>query len=45
MAKKGSGKRGRNAITGRFVKKSHVKKHTRTTVTETIKKSRGGKKK
>ena len=46
MAKKtGTRKIGRSAITGKFVKKSHVKKHPRTTVTETIKKSSRGKKK
>jgi hypothetical protein len=36
---------GRSAVTGKFVKKSYVKKHPKTTVTETIKKSSGGKKK
>ena len=45
MAKKGLSKRGRSAITGKFVKKSHVKKHPRTTVSETIKKSRRDKRK
>ena len=46
MAKKGGTRKiGRSAITGKFVKKSHVKKHPRTTVTETIKKSNRGKKK
>ena len=28
---------GRSAITGKFVKKGYVKKHPKTTVTETIK--------
>jgi len=37
-------KRGRSAVSGKFVKKSYVKKHPRTTVSETVKKS-GGKKK
>lgn len=45
MVKKSSGKRGRSAVTGRFVTKSNVKKNPRTTVTETIKKKHGGKKK
>ena len=36
---------GRSAITGKFVKKGYVKKHPKTTVTETIKRTRGGKKK
>ncbi|MFH1614599.1 MAG: hypothetical protein ABIG61_05915 [Planctomycetota bacterium] len=36
---------GRSAITGKFAKKDYTKKHPRTTVTETIKKSGGGKKK
>lgn len=36
-------KRGRSAISGKFVKKSYTKKHPRTTVNETVKKS-GGKK-
>jgi hypothetical protein len=31
---------GRSAITGKFVKKGYVKKHLRTTVTETIKRGR-----
>ena len=33
-----SGKRGRSAITGRFVKQATVKKNPKTTVNETIKK-------
>jgi hypothetical protein len=32
------GKRGRSAITGRFVKQSTVKKNPRTTTNETVKK-------
>ncbi|WP_255701587.1 hypothetical protein [Cellulomonas palmilytica] len=34
---KGSGKRGRSAISGRFVKQSTVKKSPRTTVNESTK--------
>jgi hypothetical protein len=34
-----SGKRGRSAVTGEFVKQSTVKKNPKTTVNETIKKS------
>jgi hypothetical protein len=34
MAAKGSGKRGRSAISGRFVKQSTVKKNPKTTVNE-----------
>ena len=46
MAKtKGTRKVGRSAISGKFVSKGHVKKHPKTTVTETIKKSGGSKKK
>ena len=46
MAKaKGTTKAGRSAITGKFVSKGYVKKHPKTTVTETIKKSGSGKKK
>jgi hypothetical protein len=39
----GSGKRGRSAVTGRFVRQSTVKRHPDTTVNEgaTKKKSRG----
>jgi hypothetical protein len=36
---------GRSAISGKFVKKGYVKKHPRTTVTETIKKGSSRKKK
>lgn len=36
---------GRSAVTGKFVKKGYVKKHPRTTVTETVKRGSGGKKK
>lgn len=32
--------RGRSAITGKFVKQSTVKRHPKTTVTETIKKKK-----
>ena len=39
-AKRGSGKRGRSAITGRFVKQSTVKQSPKTTVNESTKKSR-----
>lgn len=38
-----AGKRGRSAITGRFVKQSTVKKNPKTTINESSKK--GGKKK
>jgi len=34
MSKKGTGKTGRSAITGRFVKQSTVKSHPKTTVNE-----------
>lgn len=34
-----SGKRGRSAITGKFVKQSTVKKNPKTTVNESTKKS------
>lgn len=37
-AKSGSGKTGRSAITGRFVKQSTVKSHPKTTVNESKKK-------
>lgn len=37
-AKSAGGKRGRSAITGRFVKQSTVKKSPRTTVNESPKK-------
>jgi hypothetical protein len=40
----GTRKIGRRAIAGTLVKKSHVKKDPRTTVSEAIKKSRLGKK-
>ncbi|MFL6061471.1 MAG: hypothetical protein ACJ72E_09585 [Marmoricola sp.] len=36
--KSGGGKRGRSAITGRFVKQSTVKGHPKTTVNESAKK-------
>lgn len=39
MAKK-TRKVARNAINGRFVKKSYAKKHPKTTVVETIKKKK-----
>lgn len=39
MSKK-SGKRHRSAITGRFVKPGYVKRHPKTTVSETVKKSK-----
>lgn len=39
MAKK-TWKVGRSAVTGKFVKKSTVKNHPRTTVTETMKRSK-----
>jgi hypothetical protein len=35
-----SGKRGRSAITGRFVKQSTVKKHPKTTTNESTRKGR-----
>ena len=35
--KRSSGKRGRSAITGRFVKKTTVKKNPKTTVSESTK--------
>lgn len=39
MPRKGSsGKRGRSAVSGRFVKQSTVKKNPKTTVNETSKK-------
>jgi hypothetical protein len=37
-AKRSGGKRGRSAVTGRFVKQSTVKKSPKTTVNETTKK-------
>jgi hypothetical protein len=37
----GSGKRGRSASTGRFVKQSTVKRHPTTTVNESVKKKKG----
>lgn len=42
MAKKtsGSGKRGRSAVTGRFVKQSTAKRHPRITVNESVKRSK-----
>lgn len=36
----GNGKRGRSAITGRFVKQSTVKRSPKTTVNESTKKSK-----
>lgn len=36
----GSGKRGRSAITGRFVKQSTVKRNPKTTVNESTKSKR-----
>ena len=36
----GSGKRGRSAITGRFVKQSTVKKNPKTTINESTKKKK-----
>lgn len=38
MSKSSSGKRGRSAISGRFVKQSTVKKNPRTTVNESASK-------
>jgi len=38
--KSSGGKRGRSAITGRFVKQSTVKRSPKTTVNETTKKSK-----
>lgn len=38
MSSKGNGKRGRSAISGRFVKQSTVKKNPKTTVNESTKK-------
>lgn len=38
MSSKGSGKTGRSAITGRFVRQSTVKSHPKTTVNESKKK-------
>lgn len=42
MAKKASssGKRGRSAVTGRFVKQSTTKRNPRTTVNESVKGSK-----
>lgn len=40
MPSKGGGKRGRSAISGRFVKQSSVKKSPKTTVNESTKKGR-----
>jgi hypothetical protein len=40
----GSGKRGRSAITGRFVKQSTVRSHPKTTTNETTKRPYGRKK-
>jgi len=45
MATKGSGKRGRSSVSGRFVKQSTVKKNPRTTTNETVKRKSGGKRK
>lgn len=39
------GKRGRSASTGRFVKQSTVKRSPKTTVNETVKGKRSGRKK
>lgn len=38
MPAKGSGKRGRSAISGRFVRQSTVKKSPKTTINESAKK-------
>jgi hypothetical protein len=40
MAGSSSGRRGRSAITGRFVKQSTVKRSPKTTVNESAKKGR-----
>lgn len=40
MASSSGGKRGRSAISGRFVKQSTVKKNPRTTVNESKKKGK-----
>jgi len=40
MAKKGSGKRGRSAITGEFMTVKKAKKQKRTSIVETIKKTK-----
>lgn len=37
MANASSGKRGRSAITGRFIKQSTVKRHPKTSVSESTK--------
>lgn len=37
----GAGKRGRSAVTGRFVKQGTVKRHPRTTVNESTRKAKG----
>ncbi len=41
--KSGGGKRGRSAVTGRFVKQSTVKRSPKTTVNESTKKTGKGK--
>jgi len=43
--KRGPGKRHRSAVTGQFVKKDYAKKHSKTTVSETVKPTKRGKKK
>jgi hypothetical protein len=45
MIKKSAGKIGRSAISGKFVPVSKAKQHPRTTVVETIKKSKPPKRK
>jgi hypothetical protein len=39
-----AGKRGRSAVTGRFVKQSTVRRHPHKTVNETVKKNKNKKK-
>lgn len=39
----GSGKRGRSAVTGKFVKQSTVRKNPKTTVNESARKGKKGK--
>jgi len=43
-SKSSGGKRGRSAISGRFVKQSTVKKNPKTTVSESAKRSKKGRK-
>jgi len=43
-SKSSGGKRGRSAISGRFVKQSTVKKNPKTTVNESAKKSKSARK-